>query len=160
MDWNAVGAVGQWFAAAATFSAVAVALWQARMARLATLPRIKVRAGHAITETAAGTLDLVYFDAVNVGQRAVTLSALELILPDKRRLVMQEALRELPRRLEEGEKVTIHKPTEQLLHALLQQGYTTKMLLQVCFRDSANNDFSHSWSLDPALWLDLSKKET
>jgi hypothetical protein len=145
MDWNAVGAIGQWAGAIATFCAVLVSL---KMARDANSIRVKIRAGRGVVTFGQGPVAVFTFSATNLGSRPVTLTSMGFILPSGIQLLPKMFSGQLPKKLEPLERLPLIAPVGEMAHLLAESNHQGRVKLRVFFDEESGSRHTCKWTLD------------
>lgn len=134
-DWNAVGALGQWAGAIATFSAVAVAL---KTTYDASKNRIKVEVSFGfLTGIQPEGVQMIIFSATNIGVRQVKLQSSGVVLPNNSQLIFPyDTIDKLPATLQSSDQVTYWVILENVKAALRERNLHGTIKLKVFFTDS------------------------
>jgi hypothetical protein len=144
--WNAVGALGQWAGAVATFSAVVVALKQAH-----DMTTVRVRVSVTMGFAALGSQisdPMVIVSATNQGHRPVRLTATGMLMPDGRQLVFLEDVRDaLPKTLQEAETTQYHVPVGVIARKLREEGFTGEVMVRFYFSDTQDLRHWGKWRI-------------
>jgi hypothetical protein len=152
IDWVMVGAIGQWAGAIATFAAVVVALWTAR---LSSAVRLKVKGALAATDRGRGVEWYIIASAVNLSHRPVTVSGAGFVLPNDGHQMYPSASLDgtLPMILSEGARVQLFFPCPEIAEELLKLGYKDRTKLKVFFDDAAGGRHCRSFRFSPNKWI-------
>lgn len=143
VDWNAVGAIGQWAAAIATFAAVVVAL---RVARRASSIRIKVKVSLALRQELSGpSLPIVTFDAVNFSQWPVKVTSIGFRLPNGNEGTAPALLKQPPLEAQPLQQISVAVPQRDLAFALRANQFQPGSTLGVYFADSTGKRHWYRW---------------
>lgn len=154
-DWNAVGAIGQWLGAIATFSAVVVALWAERRARSTHLS-VSVAIGSTPTGRGAPT---VIVRVVNKSGRSVILDGGIILLPDRRFLgpiADPKGIGEM----RDMEKRECSLPAKTLAQWLSRAGYPRPMRLRFVMQDSTGAQHECRYMFDPTPWTQTTSNQS
>jgi hypothetical protein len=145
--WDAVGALGQWAAAAGTFTAAFVAL---RLASRTNKPDIRVRVTSALVP--GEWVPRVVFSAANWGTRPARMVSAGIRLPDGENLAPIAIPTEppLPVTLESGNRMSWQMPLQELAYKLARAGFTREETFQPYYRDSLENEYATDWRFDPS----------
>jgi hypothetical protein len=151
IDWNAVGAVGQWAGAIATTTAVAVALY---LSRKETRVRVKIRLAYGFFTglVAKDRQDIVFIRAINDSQRPVTLQGMHFLLPDDKRIVLPDMQNQFPKRLEQLERIELIARVLELASVFAEAGFRSRTRVRVVFWDATETRHWCRWSFDPSKW--------
>jgi|ERR1700730_18285831 hypothetical protein len=90
-------------------------------------------------------------EVINRGHRPVVVSAPQLQLPNKERMVLVNAdgIHEFPKRLEDGESVAIRMQYDAIAESLRKAGYSGKVILRPMCSDSTGKTFrGGKWHFD------------
>jgi hypothetical protein len=147
--WTAAGATGQWAGAVATFLAVVVAL---KIAQDAARVKVRVRGSLAIIQMGPTLSDVVVFEAVNAGQRPVTLTNMGFVIPNGQQLLMRSLLTGFPCKLEPMDRTTRTASQHELAEALIANGFSSRGILKVFFADTAGCRHWFNWKIEPSKW--------
>jgi hypothetical protein len=118
---------------------------------------MKVGCSYGFTVSAAGASEpKLIVDAVNVGLLAVTISSLELVLPDQRKLLSpgDQWQPALPHELASGKSFKVYFPAKPLALALAQEGHRHKVKLRPACTDQTGCVYrGKPFSFDVAAWM-------
>ena len=136
VNWDAVGAIGEWFGAVATAAATGVALWFGyRGDRI----RLKVTATvDLVIFSGAAPVAVVRLAAANNGPRPATLThaGAELAPGGGRVIIPPDHERDLPRRLDQGDHAVteVHVLVSDAMQVTAERG--TSVVLRGFFTDA------------------------
>jgi hypothetical protein len=159
VDWNAVGALGQWAAALATVAAVIVALW---IASREGKVRLKIQANAGMYEKRerdkgiSGTSKVVFLEVINRGRRPVSITELGFLLPNGEVIYSELSFQSLndehlPYRLGDLDSYITWCSAPDLVLALKRHGFTNKVDLVPFVRDaSGKRHKARPWEADPS----------
>ena len=109
-------------------------------------PRIQVtsKLGFITIPGRPGTSDyLIYFEAANLGERAVTLNVPYLLLPDGNRLWLVRAKRfvPFPHELLPGKNCMVWERLRGLARSLSEEGFSGEIKVVCMFGDAVGNSY-------------------
>lgn len=149
INWDAVGAVGQWFGAIATFAAVLVAIHSARKVSV-----IRIKTKVHVTRRVDFDEFTINLQSTNVGIRDANISSMGFQLPNKKALVFYKELsRILPKQLKQSDSIDSFIRCSEFSKALKQEGFTGKVKLNAYCTDTyGNNHYSKRFVFDTTEW--------
>jgi hypothetical protein len=114
IDWNAVGAIGQWFGGLASLAAVIVALY---LARSSTRTLVRVSASARVIVPPGE--EVMVFDVTNLGQTPVYIREISIHSPDgETRGIFPSMAAQMPLTLQPGQRWTEHVPIGAFRNAI------------------------------------------
>ncbi|GEO27647.1 hypothetical protein AAC03nite_34320 [Alicyclobacillus acidoterrestris] len=144
LNWNAIGAIGNWVGAVSTTAAVIVSLWATRKS---IMPRIRITSSLGIAAYGSGTEPLILLTASNIGQVPITLTSCVIELPNKHPVVMFDSLREFPKKIGAGDTAQVTLPLTEVAKIIAGEGYHGKTPVNVIFRANTG-EYKKKWSLN------------
>ena len=151
LDWNAVGAIGQWVGAIATTGAVIVALKQAHDA---TAVRVKVGVSFGlITQASLMSEAMVIFSVSNIGLRTVRLTSAGILLPDRKQMVFpDQSAKALSASLQQSETTQFWVETKDIAENMKAYGYNGTIQVKIFFTDSHDVKHYKKWKFNIDEW--------
>jgi hypothetical protein len=148
-DWNAVGAIGQWLGAIATFAAVVVALRADRRART-TYIVVGITLGALGEKMKGGPAFAI--SVVNHSGRTVILDGAGILLPDGRQLgpIVSEVFIGEIKDLERRQHAF---PVEKVASWLIEAKIVVPTKLHFFVRDTTGKLHRCQYKFDPSPWL-------